>query len=275
MKSILIFLCCVALAPMALAEQEGQGKKKKAGQGEHARQGQGKGQAQGKAHGQGQGQGGKHAAKGKTGMGNAGELNAGGGGQGGHGTKAARRAQRNVAKGQGNLPAVQGNGKGKAQIKHFDLAHSPNSKIETVKFKENNRIIGAESWRGEKYTVFRSYHSAWHDRVWWSNHYSRVVLIGGGWYYWNAGFWYPAWGYEPAQVYYPYDGPIYAYNDLPPDQVVANVQEALQGQGYYHGEVDGLLGPLTRAAIADYQRDHGLYTTSAIDEPTLASLGFA
>jgi peptidoglycan hydrolase-like protein with peptidoglycan-binding domain len=101
------------------------------------------------------------------------------------------------------------------------------------------------------------------------------VLIGGGWYYWNAGFWYPAWGYEPTQVYYPYDGPIYGYNDLPPDQVVANVQEALQAQGYYHGEVDGMLGPLTRAALADYQRDHGLYTTSAIDEPTMASLGFA
>jgi peptidoglycan hydrolase-like protein with peptidoglycan-binding domain len=60
---------------------------------------------------------------------------------------------------------------------------------------------------------------------------------------------------------------------LPPDQVVANVQTALQEQGYYHGEVDGLLGPLTRAAIADYQRDQGLYITSAIDEPTLASLG--
>ena len=31
---------------------------------------------------------------------------------------------------------------------------------------------------------------------------------------------------------------------------------------------------VNRAALADYQRDHGLYTTSAIDEPTLASLGF-
>ena len=69
------------------------------------------------------------------------------------------------------------------------------------------------------------------------------------------------------------DGPIYAYNDLPPDQVIANVQTALQQEGYYQGEVDGLLGPLTRAALADYQRDHGLYTTAAIDEPTLASLG--
>jgi peptidoglycan hydrolase-like protein with peptidoglycan-binding domain len=39
------------------------------------------------------------------------------------------------------------------------------------------------------------------------------------------------------------------------------------------GEVDGLLGPFTRAAVATYQRDHGLYVTSAIDQPTLESLG--
>jgi hypothetical protein len=39
--------------------------------------------------------------------------------------------------------------------------------------------------------------------------------------------------------------------------------------------VDGLIGPLTREAIAGYQRDHGLYTTSTIDRPTLESLGMA
>jgi len=62
---------------------------------------------------------------------------------------------------------------------------------------------------------------------------------------------------------------------MDPGQVVGNVQAALQEQGYYDGEVDGILGPLTRAAIARYQQDHGLYTTSAVDEPTLESLGLA
>jgi peptidoglycan hydrolase-like protein with peptidoglycan-binding domain len=57
--------------------------------------------------------------------------------------------------------------------------------------------------------------------------------------------------------------------------VIANAQAALQQQGYYHADVDGLIGPLTRAAIADYQGDHGLYITSAIDQPTLESLGMA
>ena len=106
----------------------------------------------------------------------------------------------------------------------------------------------------------------------WRNHYNRVVFVYGGWYAWNAGYWIPAWGYD-SNAYYAYDGPIYAYNNLPPDQVIANVQAALQEQGYYQGEVDGLLGPLTRAAVANYQRDHGLYITSAIDRPTLSSLG--
>jgi hypothetical protein len=141
-----------------------------------------------------------------------------------------------------------------------------------VTFRQGNRIQGSQNWTGSSYTVFRSYSPQWHDRGWWHNHYNNIVFVFGGWYYWNTGYWYPAWGYDPY-AYYFYDGPIYGYNDLPPDQVIANVQAALQGQGYYRGEVDGILGPLTRAAIANYQQDHGLYITSAIDEPTLASLG--
>ena len=59
----------------------------------------------------------------------------------------------------------------------------------------------------------------------------------------------------------------------PPDRVIADVQAALQDMGYYTGEVDGLLGPLTREALAGYQADQGLTQTEVIDEPTLDSLG--
>jgi len=62
---------------------------------------------------------------------------------------------------------------------------------------------------------------------------------------------------------------------LAPDQVVANVQAALQELGYYQGPINGLLDPATGAALANYQRDNGLNITSAIDEPTLAALGIA
>ncbi len=171
-----------------------------------------------------------------------------------------------------HVPAAQVNAK-PFHPQHLNLPNKVNPAIASVKFQQNRRIQGSDRWAGSNYQVFRNYRSEWHDRDWWGHRYSRVGFFGGGCYYWNAGFWYPAWGYDPGYSYYPYDGPIYGYNNLPPDQVIGNVQAALQQQGYYHGEVDGLLGPLTRAAIADYQRDRGLYITSAIDQPTLASLG--
>jgi hypothetical protein len=159
---------------------------------------------------------------------------------------------------------------------HFNLAKQPNTaKAPPVKFQQGRRIQGSQNWQGQRYAVFRNYRAQWHDQNWWRGHYgNNFVFVFGAPYYWNAGYWFPAWGYNPS-AYYAWDGPIYAYNRMPPDQVIANVQSTLQQQGYYHGEVDGLIGPLTRGAIADYQRDHGLYTTSTIDQPTLQSLGIA
>jgi putative peptidoglycan binding protein len=159
---------------------------------------------------------------------------------------------------------------------HFNLAKQPNTaKAPAVKFQQGRRIQGSQNWQGQQYTVFRNYKSEWHDQNWWRGHYgNNFTFVFGAPYYWRAGYWFPAWGYYP-NAYYAWDGPIYAYNRLPPDQVIANAQAALQQQGYYHGEVDGLIGPLTRGAIADYQRDHGLYMTSTIDQPTLRSLGIA
>jgi hypothetical protein len=158
---------------------------------------------------------------------------------------------------------------------HFNLPKQPNTaKAPPAKFQQGRHIEGSQNWQGHQYNVFRNYHSEWHDQGWWHSHYPRVVFAFGAPYYWNAGYWFPAWGYN-ANAYYSWDGPIYAPHNLPPDQVIANVQSALQQQGYYQGEVDGLLGPITRDAIANYQRDHGLYTTSTIDEPTLQSLGMA
>jgi Putative peptidoglycan binding domain len=127
-------------------------------------------------------------------------------------------------------------------------------------------------FRGPRYAAFRNYQRQWHDRSWWRSHFNTIVFVSGGWYYWNAGYWFPAWGYDPY-AYYPYDGPIYAQNYVSPDQVVVDVQRQLQRDGYYYGAIDGALGPMTRRAIAAYQADHGLAVTSAIDEPTLETLG--
>jgi Putative peptidoglycan binding domain len=132
-----------------------------------------------------------------------------------------------------------------------------------------------DRFRGANYTAFYNYNREWHDRDWWHGHCSRVVFALGGWWGWHAGYWYPAWGYDPY-VWYPYDGPIYTgYDYVAPDQVVINVQFALQDWGYYAGATDGILGPQTRAALAAFQADNGLAVTSAVDEPTLQTLGLA
>jgi hypothetical protein len=146
-------------------------------------------------------------------------------------------------------------------------------RVPPVTFSANYRLPGAEQWQGPRYEVYRSYHPERHDQGWYRSHYQRVELIAGGYYYFNSGYWYPAWGYNPSNEYYAYDAPIYAGKHAePPDKVIANVQAVLQEMGYYRGEVDGLLGPLTREALTGYQRDNGMTVTAVIDEPTLESL---
>ena len=112
-----------------------------------------------------------------------------------------------------------------------------------------------------------------HDRVWWKQHHVIIVLVAGGYYYWDSGYWCPAWGYDTVHESYDYDGPIYTYGNLLPDQVIINVQHALKELGYYIGDVTGSLGSASRQALSAYQRDYGLEVTGAIDKPTVQALG--
>ncbi len=110
------------------------------------------------------------------------------------------------------------------------------------------------------------------DRSWYRNNYDRFALFAGGYYYWDRGYWYPAYGYDPEYSSYQFDEPIYGYNDLDPERVIINVQKALSDEGYYDGSIDGLIGPETRNALGRFQRDAGLEVSRAIDGPTLAAL---
>jgi hypothetical protein len=163
----------------------------------------------------------------------------------------------------------------KSQHASFRAQPKP-QQVQAVTFNQNHRIEGSDRWQGQHYEVFRSYHPEWHDQGWYHSHYARVELIAGGYYFFNNGYWFPAWGYSPSAQYYAYDAPIYVgQRAVPPDQVIADVQALLQQMGYYTGEVDGLLGPLTREALTAYQADQGLTATAVIDQPTLDSLGLA
>jgi Putative peptidoglycan binding domain len=121
--------------------------------------------------------------------------------------------------------------------------------------------------------ALRSHRHEWHDRDWWHERCKTIVLVNTGYYFLNGSYWYPAFGYDPLYSYYDYDGPIYTYGNLLPDQVIANVQAALQDAGYYFGAITGSLSVETRAALANFQRDYGLIITGAIDEPTVEALG--
>ncbi|PYI95021.1 MAG: hypothetical protein DME98_17990 [Verrucomicrobia bacterium] len=119
----------------------------------------------------------------------------------------------------------------------------------------------------------RRHQREWHDRNWWHNNCDTIVFVSTGYYFLDGSYWYPAFGYDPLNSYYDYDGPIYTYSNLLPDEVIANVQVALQDAGYYFGQITGSLSFETRAALANFQRDYGLEITGAIDEPTVETLG--
>jgi hypothetical protein len=178
--------------------------------------------------------------------------------------KGARAAQANVGRAAARNLAVN-------QKRNLTFARNV-----ALNRDRNVRIVNHwrnDRFRGVDYVAFYNYNRVWHDRNWWVSSYPRVVFVLGGWWYWNTGYWYPAWGYDPYG-WYSYDGPIYTgYADRTPDRIIEDVQLALQQQGYYAGAIDGLLGPQTRGALAAFQSDYGLAVTSAVDRPTLQTLG--
>lgn len=152
------------------------------------------------------------------------------------------------------------------QVSPQPVVHpAPQTNAEHRKTTNNNGVSYLEALR-------RCRHER-HDQVWWKQHYVIIVLVTGGYYYWDSGYWYPARGYDPNYENYDYDGPIYTYGNLLPDQVIINVQHALKELGYYAGDVTGSLGASTRQALSAYQKDYGLDVTGAVDEPTVRALG--
>jgi len=71
--------------------------------------------------------------------------------------------------------------------------------------------------------------------------------------------------YPYPYSYYPYD--YYGYNDYGYGNVrlVVEAQRRLARAGYYHGPIDGVLGPETRRAIRAYERDHNVPAYGVID----------
>jgi hypothetical protein len=155
-----------------------------------------------------------------------------------------------------------------------------------------------------------NWHPGWdrHRDHWWNGHCCRFV--NGSWVIFDFGF-YPWWPYSYPYGYgypysYPYDyySSYYSYDssygydpggydrgaydqndadyhgrgaynspDQYTDRTVVAVQTQLTKEGYYRGEIDGILGPETRRAIVSFQSDHGLRVTGNLSQETLSTLG--
>jgi hypothetical protein len=63
-----------------------------------------------------------------------------------------------------------------------------------------------------------------------------------------------------------------ALGHLDPHDEPSGVQGRLAGLGYYFGEVDGDVGPKTRAALQRFQAAKGLAVTGEADETTMSAL---
>ena len=159
----------------------------------------------------------------------------------------------------------------------------------STRFYNGSRFSGSRSYSGRQYTGTRYYSGA--------RYYNNYYGAGGRYYYgggsypyysyysgWPSSSWGygTSWGYYPYSYYggYPYSGynnyysyyrPTYGYNA----SMVAAVQRRLGRLGYYHGVVDGVIGPQTRGAIAAFESRNGLAVDGTISRPLLDRLGLA
>jgi hypothetical protein len=101
---------------------------------------------------------------------------------------------------------------------------------------------------------------------------------GYGGYYPYYGFWgYPyGWGWD-----YPYYGDDYGYYDgsdayvanaTPDAGTVVAAQKELAKLGYYHGAIDGIVGPETEKAVRWFQSVDKIPVTGELDGQTLQAL---
>ena len=101
------------------------------------------------------------------------------------------------------------------------------------------------------------------------------IGLGYPYYGYDYGYGYPYYGAYPYG--YGYYTPRYTAYDrgITDDATVAAVQRRLARGGYYHGSIDGVIGPGTRAAIRAFERNNGLAVDGVIDGQLLRRMGLA
>jgi Putative peptidoglycan binding domain len=173
------------------------------------------------------------------------------------------------------------------------------SRTGNPRYHAGTRDTGTRSYAGRQYTGTRSYAGRQNSGTGYYSgtpQYRANSYYGGTRYYYGGGAYpnysyysgspYSNWGYGTSWGYYPYSywggypysgynnyysyyTPTYGYNA----SLVAAVQRRLGQLGYYHGAVDGVVGPRTRTAIAAFESRNGLVVDGRISRPLLDTLG--
>jgi len=95
-------------------------------------------------------------------------------------------------------------------------------------------------------------------------------------YGYGYGYGYPYYdAYPYGYGYYSPRVEVYATNGINDDATVAAVQRRLARGGYYHGSIDGVIGPGTRTAIRAFERNNRLPVDGIIDPQLLRTMGLA
>ncbi len=175
--------------------------------------------------------------------------------------------------GQGRAQSVnvqQGNG-GRDRARSVQNQTQNVQSVQSSRYAPSGRssgysIRGSNNYSNQgSYTRSNNYGGLWVDgnnhRDWsrnsvhvWGDH--RYRWYDGGWLIIDG-------GYEPT---------YYSRAVSSGGSMVQQVQRQLTASGYPAGYADGIIGPATRRAIADYQRDNGMAPTGRINESLLASM---
>ena len=125
-------------------------------------------------------------------------------------------------------------------------------------------IASSRTWGGNHWNHHRHYRSR-------SN-----IYFGFGLGYPYYGYGYPYYGAYPyGYGYYTPRYTVYETRAINDDATVAAVQRRLARGGYYHGSIDGVIGPGTRTAIRAFERNNGLPVDGVIDRQLLRTMGLA
>lgn len=126
----------------------------------------------------------------------------------------------------------------------------------------NGNIRSTRNWNGTGGNWSSNHHHHHH-------HHNNIVFLSDFGYPFGYPYW---WDYYPYS-YYDYDQPVYEDGAAYDDSLVAQVQTRLARSGYYHGAIDGVMGPETRRAIRGYERSRGLRVDGMISNSLIGTMG--